>query len=337
MKKHPQYLWKEPFEPSSSGAVLLSDQIHFLAEEVELIDPFDEKYLRPAAYDLRVGDSYYVDDIRKDLVDEVIEIPPNGLVYVRTKEKFNIPYYLVARYSLRVHQVYRGLLIDNGLHIDPGYCGYIWIPVHNFTTQPRILAPGQEFISVEFNRTTHLPREVTTIANEDDLVVRGIRGDLKGSNGRVVKVFYKDLERYRKRYDDFTPRLFWDKFPGENHQSSMLGTERRLDQVKRDAEKSASQLRTEVEKDLRLFRNVGFIATVGVIIGLLAILLPILYGEYGKSREVEAQHGVDIKELREQLQEQKRQLDGIATDQAVPKGMPAAKSSVGSKAKQSNK
>ncbi len=336
MAKHAQYLWDDPFAPSSSGAVLLSDQIHFLADEIGLIEPFNDKYLRPAAYDLRVGDSYYVDDIRKDVSDEAIEIPSNGLVYVRTKEKFNIPYYLVARYSLRVHQVYRGLLIDNGLHIDPGYCGYIWIPVHNFTTQSRVLVPGQEFISVEFNRTTPLPTIVKTIKSEDDLVSLGLRNDLKGSHGRTVKVFYKDLERYEKRHEDFTPRLFWDKFPGEKHQSSMLGTEQRLNQVKTDTEASASKLRTDVEKSLGAFRSLGLVAIIGLIIGLLAILLPILYAEYGKSREVEAQHGVEIKDLRDRLQEQKNRLDGIAAPQPSPLDVPASKSVDRSK-KQSTK
>jgi deoxycytidine triphosphate deaminase len=282
MAKHLQYLWKDPFEHSPSGAVLLSDQIHFLADEIGLIDPFDDKYLRPAAYDLRVGDVYYVDDRPRDLKEESIEIPPNGLVYIRTKEKFNVPYYLVARYSLRVHQVCRGLLIDNGLHIDPGYCGYIWIPVHNFTTQPRILAPGQEFISVEFNRTTHLPRDVNMIETQDELVSRGIRNELKGSNGRTVKVFYKDLERYQKRHEDFTPRLFWDKFPGEKHQSAMLGLEQRVEKVKSDTEASVATFRSDVENSLRSFRNVGFLAAIGLIIGLLAIALPILLCRVGE-------------------------------------------------------
>jgi deoxycytidine triphosphate deaminase len=218
MMKHAEYLWSDPFEPSPAGAVLLSDQIHFLADKVGLIEPFDEKYLRPAAYDVRVGSCYYVDDVPKDLTKESneIEIPPNGLVYIKTAEKFNLPYYLVARYSLRVHQVYRGLLIDNGLHIDPGYCGRIWIPVHNFTMQPRILSQGDEFISVEFNRTTPLPGTVNAIESEEELVARGIRNELKGTNGRVVKVFYKNLERYQRRNEDFTPRLFWEKFPGES-------------------------------------------------------------------------------------------------------------------------
>jgi deoxycytidine triphosphate deaminase len=322
MAKHPHYLWKDPFEHTPSGAVLLSDQIHFLADAIGLIEPFDDKYLRPAAYDLRVGDVYYENDEPHELKEQPIEIPPNGVVYIRTKEKFNVPYYLVARYSLRVQQVYRGLMIDNGLHIDPGYCGHIWIPVHNFTTQPRSLPSGQEFISVEFNRTTGLPKEVNVIGTEDELVSRGIANELKGSNGRPVKVFYKDLERYRDRHKDFTPRLFWDKFPGEKHQSAMLGTEQRLGQVK-----------GEIEKRLRTFRNLGYLATIGLIIGLLAIVLPILYAEWGKSREVEAQHGAEIRDLRDRLQEQKGRLDALVGGQSGPSLAPAAKSNPQPKAK----
>jgi len=324
MARHEEYLWKDPFEPSISGAVLLSDQIHFLADEVGLVDPFEEKYLRPAAYDLRVGNSYYVDDVRHDLTDESIEIPPNGLMYIRTKERFNIPYYLIARYSLRVHQVYRGLLIDNGLHIDPGYCGYIWIPVHNFTTEHRILPQGQEFISVEFNRTTGLPTYVADIKSQDELVSLGIRNELRGSKDRAIKVFYKDLERYKKRNEDFTPRLFWDKFLGETHKSAMLGTEQLLDKVKSDAEAAAASLRNNVEERLDKLRSLGFLAVLALIVALLAILLPILYNEYGKTRDVAAQQGAEIRDLRERLQQQKNRLDAITPRQPASGTAPAA-------------
>ena len=314
MAKHEEYLWKDPFAPSPIGAVLLSDQIHFLADEVGPIDPFDEKFLRPAAYDMTIGNSYYVDDVPKDLTDEPIEIPPNGLVYIRTKEKFNIPYYLVARYSLRVHQVYRGLLIDNGLHIDPGYCGYIWIPVHNFTTQPRILPQGQEFISVEFNRTTPLPECVGRIKSQGHLVALGIKNELKGSKDRSIKVFYKDLDRYTKRHQEFTPRLFWDKFPGESHKSGMLGTEQRLDHVQRGVNTSLQSF----EHRLDVLRNFGFGAIAGLILAMLAIILPIVYYEIGRSREVAVQNAAEIRVLHEQLQEQKNRLDATTPRQMPP-------------------
>jgi deoxycytidine triphosphate deaminase len=326
MARHEEYLWKDPFEPSLAGAVLLSDHIHFLADEIGLIDPFNDKYLRPAAYDLTVGNSYYVDDVRKDLTDEPIEIPANGLVYIRTREKFNIPYYLVARYSLRVHQVYRGLLIDNGLHIDPGYCGYIWIPVHNFTTQSRILPQGQEFISVEFNRTTSPPKYIAGIKNQDDLVSLGLRNELRGFADRAIKIFYKDFDSYRKRNEELTPRRFWDKFPGEKHESAMLGTERRQDKV----ETEFAETKAGLQRELASFRNIGFFAALGIIVALLGItlgiLLPILYGEYGKSRDAEAQHTQEIKDLRERLQEQKNRLDAISLRQPTSSAAPASKS-----------
>src|ERR1051326_284891 len=250
MAGHEEYLWRDPLAVTSAGPVLLSDQIHFLAEEVGLIDPFEPKCLRPASYDVRVGDSYYEDDVRKDLNDEAneIEIPPNGLVYVKTKERFNVPYYLVARYSLRVHQVYRGLLIDNGLHIDPGYSGYIWIPVHNFTMEPRVLSRGHEFISVEFNRTTRLPAKAYRVGSQEELVRLGIDCALNGSAGHPVRVFYKDIESFYRRAEEITPRRFWDKFPGEKHQSGTLATDQRIleveDRVKKARDDTDGSLRT---------------------------------------------------------------------------------------------
>lgn len=323
MARHEEYLWRDPFGPSVSGAVLLSDHIHYLADEIGLVDPFKEKHLRPAAYDVRVGNCYYVDDEKRELGDNWIEIPPNGLVYVRTMEKFNIPYYLVARYSLRVQQVYRGLLIDNGLHIDPGYSGYIWIPVHNFTTQTRILLQGEEFISVEFNRTTPLPACVSAIKSEDELVTLGVQSLLVGAHSRTVKVFYRDLDRYKRRKEDFTPRFFWDKNPGELHKSGTLATGQRLDGISEEVKAAVGALNVEVAHQLEHLRNLDFLAVLGLVVALLAVLLPILYAEYGKSREVEAQQGAEIRDLRELLQEQGKRLEAITARQQTS-AMPAA-------------
>lgn len=329
MNKHEEYLWKDPFDLASCGPVLLSDQIRSLAEEMGLIEPFDATSLRPASYDLRVGDSYYVGDDRKELTAETnkIEIPSNGLVYIRTKEKFNIPYYLVARYSLRVQQVYRGLLIDNGLHIDPGYCGPIWIPVHNFTMQPRILLRGDEFISVEFNRTTRLPGEVYTMKSEEELVSRAIANELVGSHGRPIKVFYRDLDHYQQRHAEITPHYFWNKFRGEKHESAMLGTEQRLDKVKADVEAEVTKFRDETQRRLDSLRNFGLVAFAGALIGILGIVLgitlPFMFNQFEKSRQMEAQHTSEINDLRERLREQRNRLDAVTPQSAPASGLAA--------------
>jgi deoxycytidine triphosphate deaminase len=308
MEKRQEYLWQDPFHrDASSGAVLLSDQIDFLASKVGLVHPFSAKLLRPAAYDIRVGSAYYVDDKRKELDEhEGFAIPANGLVYVRTLEEFRIPYYLVARYSLRVQQVYRGLLIDNGLHIDPGYSGFIWIPVHNFTNEPRTLVRGQEFISVEFNRTTPLPKSVQAITSEDELVSLALSGKLVGSNERPIHIFYKDLASYQNRHKEFVPPVFWNKFPGEKHQSGILGIERR-----------AREVQQRTDRRLNRFRTFGILAVAGVIVGLLAIVLPILYEKLGNIADSTATEvKTEIRSLRDQVQQQRVQIEALSARSA---------------------
>jgi deoxycytidine triphosphate deaminase len=167
-------MWQVPTEDEGAQGTLLSDRIRLYIDAVHLIEPetFVEDSLRPASYDLHVGDEYYVDDKRVPLLPNgQLIIPANGLVYIATKERFNIPYYMVARYSLQVTQVYRGLLIENGLQIDPGYHGRIYVAVHNFTDQARSLLLGKRFLSVDFTRTTPLPDEVNRVTTESDLVL----------------------------------------------------------------------------------------------------------------------------------------------------------------------
>lgn len=312
MTNSEENLWRDPFDASLTGAVLLSDQIQFLADTIKLVDPFSPKLLRPAAYDLSVGNSYYEMDKRIDLKDhESFEIPANGLVYVRTMEKFNIPYYLVARYSLRVQQVYRGLLIDNGLHIDPGYTGHIWIPVHNVMAEPRVLAPGQPFLSVEFNRTTPLPVSVHKIKSQDDLVKIALRGQLQGTKDRPIRVFYKDLESYNKRHAEFIPPMFWNKFLGETHKSGMKNTDERLSRVQSDVVAETNTLRTEIDRRIRWLEGLSIFAGVLLLAALLAIVLPIWYGKIGGIAEAEAQHSAEIGVLRTQIQEQKTRIEEL--------------------------
>lgn len=149
-----QFLWNDPFKEDVAG-VLLSDKIASYADKCCLVVPFESKLLRPAEYTLRVGQKCYYDGTPSKVEeDKPVVIPPNGLVYIQIYEYFNMPYYLVARYSLRVHQVYRGLILDNGLQVDPGFHGRINVPVYNFTNEEKTLEFKESLLSVEFVKTT---------------------------------------------------------------------------------------------------------------------------------------------------------------------------------------
>lgn len=278
-------MWIDPLEEEGGSGVLLSDQIGYYVKAVKLIDPFHHTYLRPASYDLTVGDEYFVNDYRRPLREgEKIEIPPNGLAYVKTRESFNIPYYLMARYSLRVQQVYRGLMLDNGLQVDPGYSGPITVPIHNLTDDARRLEYGETFLSVDFTRTTRFrPSIIDEIRSERDLVAR--RGELTGIKGEDLVLFWKNLQSFKK------PKGVFDLWlPGETHKSS-------LEVMRNDLDRVAGTVR-KLEVAWGRFKNVGYLAGIGIALTLVGLMLGNFYWSSGKYSDMQEKLGQARSELR---------------------------------------
>jgi deoxycytidine triphosphate deaminase len=301
-----RYLWVVPPEDEDSRGTLLSDRIRLYVDAVHLIDPetFVEDELRPASYDLHVGSEYYVCRDNKDErvplePDAQLEIPANGLVYVATQERFNIPYYMVARYSLQVTQVYRGLLIENGLQIDPGYHGRIFVAVHNFTDQPRSLARGQPFLSIEFGRTTQLPAEVDKAASEPDLIALASSGNLKGIGRNPIRLFTQNVENLAK---ERTPPHFWKKRPGEVHKSSLLGMEERN-----------KALHDKTRRRVRRFQYISIGAAFAFILTLVAIVFPWISGLFLDTdrsvRALDQRVGLVEKQREEELSPELRRME----------------------------
>lgn len=266
-----RFLWIVPSEDAEESGILLCDRIAYYVQTVKLIDPFDFTSLRPAQYDLKVGDAYYSDDVYCKLDEgDHVKIPRNGLVFIKTRETFNVPYYMIGRYSLRVSQVYRGLLVDNGLQVDPGYHGPIWVPVHNLTSEDRVLKFGETFLSIEFTKTTSFcPQKVGDIKSENQLIAK--REEVRGIDGRALVLFVKDVKDLGKPKG---PPELWLK--GEKHMSSTFEMNERLKQVEMDEsrlESRSKELKTELEtqsKELEgryeRFRNFSYVALAALFL-----------------------------------------------------------------------
>jgi len=144
---------------------------------VNLIYPFDERELRPASYTLHAGPEYLI-SLPGKLVEgnlereERVVIPPNGLIYIRFLEEVNIPYYMIARFNLRVKQVYRGLLLGTGPQVDPGFRGHLGCPIHNFTDEDKVLHYRERLITIDFEKTT--PFAQTSFGNKPDRELRAL-------------------------------------------------------------------------------------------------------------------------------------------------------------------
>ena len=77
--------------PHQDHGVLRSDRIVHYCETLRLIDPFKPACLRPAGYDLRVGDRYAIGGKRRPLrPGDVLTIGPYQVAIIQTLETLNL-------------------------------------------------------------------------------------------------------------------------------------------------------------------------------------------------------------------------------------------------------
>jgi deoxycytidine triphosphate deaminase len=158
--------------PDRKG-MLLSDQIHKFCEQqpgLLISKGYRKEHLRPAAYTLTIGEAYADSEgQRRTLTSEnpSFEMPPNSIVFVSAAELLDLPYYIVARFNLRVEWVYKGILLGTGPQVEPGFKGQLSCPLYNLTSQPHTIALGDEFATIDFERTSNfIEDEVSSISDK---------------------------------------------------------------------------------------------------------------------------------------------------------------------------
>lgn len=150
---------KDP-RPDSTG-VLLSDEIKAYVKEGRLIEPFIEEHLKPAGYELTVGNQAMKggEFVRLEGVDSEVKIPPFEVVVVKTAETINLPRFLIARWNIRVKWAYKGLLWVGGPQVDPGYVGHLFCPLYNLSNETVKLERGEPIALMDFVKTTRIKQE----------------------------------------------------------------------------------------------------------------------------------------------------------------------------------
>lgn len=155
LRSFPPITVPEHIEPG----VLLSDRIQWYATTYKMIDPFYPSKLKPAGYELSVGDLFSIQgkthSLAADRPDDEIVIDPFEVVVIQTLERLNLPTFLIARWNVRTRWAYRGLLWVGAAQVDPGFKGYLACPLYNLSDKPVRLHRGDEIAVIDFVTTTH--------------------------------------------------------------------------------------------------------------------------------------------------------------------------------------
>lgn len=278
--------WLDP-DPESVG-ILLSDRIEFYAMRVSLISPFDRGSLGPASYTLHVGKEYILNNRHGDLSkNETVEIPPNGLIYIRFFEEVNIPHYMIARFNLRVKQVYRGLLLGTGPQVDPGFRGHLNCPIHNFTDEPKVIRYGDPLVTIDFEKTTRLGQ--TSFVGKNDEGLKSVLAGVRNRNEKIVGVDNLPCELFNKKADrplkEYLPR-------GESVKSSIF------------------DLHQRVERSEKIFFWSAVVGGLGIA-GIVITTLGIAYSLYSGLETNVFTGYTDLKENVRQLSQAIGKLEGI--------------------------
>jgi deoxycytidine triphosphate deaminase len=244
----PKYFWWDPNKDASPG-LLLSDRIEFYREKVNLIFPYDRQYLRPGSYTIHAGCEYIISPRAGELIhgdladDKSVVIPPSGLIYIRFFEEVNIPHYLIARFNLRVTQVYRGLLLGTGPQVDPGFRGYLGCPIHNFTDTAKTISFFEDLITIDFEKTTVFAETFLSNMKEVEIKDDMLRPEnMKGFNGKLCKTYTGKSGDQPLSY--YLPT-------GESVRSSIYAMQLRVDKFGRQLDR---------------YRRIGIIALIALLI-----------------------------------------------------------------------
>ena len=233
--------WKHSDPHPNDRGLLLSNHIHELCQEGLIIaSGYERKHLRPASYTLTIGDDYVDSDGRRRHLTrekDSFVFSHNSIVYVSAAEELDLPYYIVARFNLRVRWVYDGILLGTGPQVDPGFRGRLSCPLYNLTNLDITIKRGQEFATIDFEKTTTFLGDFSPAQREEKLKNRETKNSVEIDNKPFLLFSDKPLEAL------------------EHHPNHVL----------------ISSL-VEMKNEVRTWRNIG----LGLIISFIALTLSLL-------------------------------------------------------------
>lgn len=127
------------------------------------IEPFDEKYLEPATYDLRVGDHAAVTtapgpiDLREA---KLLTVEPGAMAILQSLEVLKLSERVAARIGPKTALLRRGIMVATGPQVDPGFHGRLIVNLINLSPRSFVLRHQDAFLSIEFHALSEAPERL---------------------------------------------------------------------------------------------------------------------------------------------------------------------------------
>jgi dCTP deaminase len=137
-------------------SVLTDLDILELVNTTQLIVGFEKASLEGASYDLRLGHQYVKHGTIETLTDEhpTLVVAPGDFLVLRTLEELNLPLNIIGHNGIMSPWAKRGLVSLFSPQIDPGFEGFLVVPIFNAGDSSISVNYKQKIFTVEFVKTT---------------------------------------------------------------------------------------------------------------------------------------------------------------------------------------
>jgi dCTP deaminase len=184
--------------------MVLSDQEIKIALGKDLeIEPFDEKSLQPASYDLKVGKEAFVGGEIIDLgSNRFVRIERGDFAVLTTVETIHCGLSVTGKFGLRSYLARKGLVLLSGIQIDPGYTGTLTAFVFNLGPEDVVIQYLEKFATVEFSRSS-IPASKGydgPYQNQIGIPMRDLESLVRGRHPMSIQRMQDELLKLADRY-----------------------------------------------------------------------------------------------------------------------------------------
>lgn len=128
--------------------VLQQDQIKTLISFHILLYEAPSKQVKPAKYELTLEKTHYAP--ANGVTSQPINISPLSYALVMARESCNFPKNICGIFDLKISLFCRGIILSNGVQVDPGYRGVLLSQLFNSNARKESLKYGDVFASIMF-------------------------------------------------------------------------------------------------------------------------------------------------------------------------------------------
>lgn len=299
----------DPFPKIPPALLGTADMLDYIAA-TGMIFPFDvdpdhlEKTLKPASCAIPVGGEwvYWPPTAESDDPEgrsgvlkpgEDLWLKPNSIVYATLAPRFRIPDYIATRYNLRIKHIYRGILVGTGPLVDPGFDGYLSVPLHNLTSNPYLIKGGEPLVWMEFTKLSPDARWTTPPAT------------VPPRQGTYVPFPGRKLERKTVR-----------NYVQHAHEGPIRSSIPEQTEGARAAAAAARKAAEDAEEQIKQSRNRTRLGVLAIVVALLALGYQTL-DFVNNSKSGEADLRQEVRELQDEVAKQRGELEDLPGKQPV--------------------